>query len=329
MSTKLIGTDVKGTTNTAANWEIYAKFTAMDIGAVKEIMVYSLAGGDARVAIYDNTGSGGPGQLITGTDKPKTCVPGQPNAIPINDTFVTTGNVYWVGVCHNLLGTASYTGVDNSNLPCRLRKFSAGTTLDNFQWPASASAASAGTTLVEHGAQMSLAGYGTLGFPWRPRKIMGWSQMLLGSSTPGKDPVQKNRLILGRFPCTEKGTVNTIMVYSKANGHVKVAIYADSAKTPGIPAMIFALNNTSTQVKANQWNAIPISKLNVQKGWYYWLAVASDTYGATSYTNTGKGTSKGKSIDFSTFSWDFYLENTKFTDYKFERAFAGFSIATF
>ena len=129
-----------------------------------------------------------------------------------------------------------------------------------------------------------------------------------------------NRLILGRFQATTTGSVNEIRVYSLADGNIKVAIFDDDGGRPG---ETISYSDTVIPVTANQWNAAPIAATGVTQGDYYWLAVANDYMGAISFNRTsGSGTSMGKTITFSNFSFADPL-GTDFKNYSYERAFAG------
>jgi hypothetical protein len=144
------------------------------------------------------------------------------------------------------------------------------------------------------------------------------NQKLIGSDTPGNSDTAANRLILGRFRATKTGNITQMRVFSRAGGHVKVAVFADKSGSPGT---LLGANNTSTPVTAGQWNTVSLPSTGVILNSYYWLAAANDVAGATSFNATGTGTSKGKAITFSSFT--FTSNPTGLTGYTYERAFAG------
>jgi hypothetical protein len=145
-------------------------------------------------------------------------------------------------------------------------------------------------------------------------------QKLIGTDTPGNGSTSANRLILGRFQATQTGNITEIRVYSRVNGNVKVAVYEDNSGSPG---NLLNANNNPTSVSAGQWNTISIDPTPVTSGTYYWLAAANDAKGAISYkTTSGSGTSKGSAINFSSFNFP-YPEGTSFSNYTYQRAFAG------
>ncbi len=88
---------------------------------------------------------------------------------------------------------------------------------------------------------------------------------------------------MSKFTCSGTGKVSEIHVYSKANGNVKVGIYADVSGEPGSR---LSVNNTGTAVIANQWNTVSITELDVTSGTVYWLAIISDTTGAHVQSST-------------------------------------------
>jgi hypothetical protein len=141
---------------------------------------------------------------------------------------------------------------------------------------------------------------------------------LIGSDTPGNANTGAGRLILGKFQATQTGHITQMRVYSRAGGKVKVAVFADNAGKPGD---LLGANNTPTPVTAGRWNIISLPSTAVTLNSYYWLAVANNVAGATSYSAAGTGTSKGKAITFSTFH--FAANPTGFTNYTYDRAFAG------
>ena len=85
-----------------------------------------------------------------------------------------------------------------------------------------------------------------------------------------------NYLSLTRFQAVASGSAATFKVYSANSGHVKVAIYADSA---GQPEALMGYNDSGTAIVAG-WNSITIPAIPstyIAAGSYYWLAIDSDT----------------------------------------------------
>ena len=83
-----------------------------------------------------------------------------------------------------------------------------------------------------------------------------------------------NYLLLTRWMATASGNLNQVRVKCGAPGNVKVAIYADSAGSPG--ALLGA--NNSGQAVVSGWNTINLSApASVTSSTAYWLAFISDS----------------------------------------------------
>jgi hypothetical protein len=106
---------------------------------------------------------------------------------------------------------------------------------------------------------------------------------LVGTDTAYTTGASFSYIEMSKFTCSGTGKVSEIHVYSKANGNVKVGIYADISGEPGSR---LSVNNTGTAVIANQWNTISITELSVTSGTVYWLAIISDTTGAHVQSST-------------------------------------------
>jgi hypothetical protein len=146
---KLIGSSTNGTSATAGNYVIYAKFIAEATGKITEIKVYSLAAGNAKIAIYvDNNGE--PGNKLTGSDYSQAVTLNQWNTLTINETNIIKDTVYWIGICTDTTGASSYNGLTG------IARYKAAT-FSSWSWPASA-----GSGFTESPAYMSLAGWGIL-----------------------------------------------------------------------------------------------------------------------------------------------------------------------
>ena len=125
-----------------------------------------------------------------------------------------------------------------------------------------------------------------------PVKLIGVDA---GNPTTGTYPA--NYFFLYRFQATTAGNVTTFKFKASASGHVKVAIYSDSAGEPG--TLLNAVN-TSTAVVAG-WNDITIPSTAVVSGTYYWLSYSSDA--AIGYYQSATGTMRYKTYTYSSFTF--------------------------
>jgi len=103
-----------------------------------------------------------------------------------------------------------------------------------------------------------------------PQKLIGVPDTAIPTGGAGCGPY----VGLQRVAADLTGSITHLRIRTSANGNVKVAIYADSAGSPG--ALINAVN-TSTPVVTG-WNSIPVTATAVTSGSYYWLAFTSDSY---------------------------------------------------
>ena len=107
-----------------------------------------------------------------------------------------------------------------------------------------------------------------------------------------------NYLALTKWTATASGNLNQVRVKGGAAGNVKVALYADSAGSPGA---LLAANDTGQAVTSG-WNTINLtSPAAVTSGTAYWLALNSDA-ACTGYV-TGSGTMAYKQATYSGFSF--------------------------
>ncbi len=125
-------------------------------------------------------------------------------------------------------------------------------------------------------------------------------QRLIGESADGVGNITGNWFTLGRFAALATGKVTEIKVYSRVNGNVKIAIYADSAGEPGAR---LSYNNTGQSAVANQWNTLTIPELSITKDTYYWLAFNADANGVVAYTSLSGGTFREKVATYSSFTY--------------------------
>ena len=106
-----------------------------------------------------------------------------------------------------------------------------------------------------------------------------------------------------KFTAEDSGTIDTIKVYPKTNGgNVKVAIYDDDGGD-GEPGTRLGYNNSSTNCIADQWNDCIISEVEVTEGEDYWIAVASENYGGSSYSGTGTKPVRYKAITYASYTF--------------------------
>ncbi|MGD0352445.1 MAG: ice-binding family protein [Dehalococcoidia bacterium] len=131
----------------------------------------------------------------------------------------------------------------------------------------------------------------------------GAGQKLIGvaadAASTGGGGGGSGAVILQRFPASATGPITEFRVKASASGNVKVAIYDDSAGSPG--ALRNAVN-TSTPVSAGAWTSIPINSTSVTSGNYYWLAVVSDSANIY-YSSDPSATVRYKSATYS--SWTY------------------------
>jgi serine protease len=111
---KLIGSDTPATSSTAGNRLILGRFQAAQTGHITQIRLYSLASGNVKVAVYNDSG-GSPTTLAYHNDTPTTVTGGQWNAIPIASTAITAGNYYWLAAANDLSGAISYGPAGSSD----------------------------------------------------------------------------------------------------------------------------------------------------------------------------------------------------------------------
>jgi hypothetical protein len=124
---------------------------------------------------------------------------------------------------------------------------------------------------------------------------------LIGSTTTGTANDGADYSIWSKFTATFSGTIDRIKVYSRANGNMKVGLYADSAGTPGAR---LGYNDTGQACALNQWNTLTISATSIVAGTSYWLVYIFDTQGTGSHTGVNSGgTRKYKAATYS--SWTF------------------------
>jgi len=107
-----------------------------------------------------------------------------------------------------------------------------------------------------------------------------------------------NYIALTKWTATASGNLNQVRVKCGAPGNVKVAVYADSAGSPGA---LLAANNTGQAVTPD-WNTINLpSSASITEGTAYWIALNSDA-ACTGYV-TGSETMAYKQATYSGFSF--------------------------
>ena len=123
---------------------------------------------------------------------------------------------------------------------------------------------------------------------------------LIGTETQCTGTVDGNYARYARFTALENGVITEFSLYSKANGNVKVAIYADANGDPGV-----RLNSVDIPqpVAANQWNTISFPATSIVKDAVYWLCVANDVLGTVAYSQSGGNGYCWQAVDFTTFTW--------------------------
>jgi putative hemolysin len=299
---KIVGSDIPGSSNTAANRLILGKFQAAQTGNITQMSVYSRASGHVKVAIYEDN-AGKPGNLLGANNTPTPVTAGRWNTISLPPTGVIQSTYYWLAAANDTAGAISHKGTAGSG-----SSRSKAITFSTFSFIPNP------TGLTSYTYRRAFAGWGEVSAPT--------IQQLIGTDKPGSANTAANKLILAKFQAAQTGNITQMHVYSRASGNVKAAVYADNAGKPG---GLLNANNTPTHVTAGQWNTISLPSTAVISGRYYWLAAANDTAGAISHTSTvGSGTSRSKAITFSTFS--FTSNPTGLTSNTYRRAFAGWGI---
>jgi hypothetical protein len=151
----IIGSSTIGTNTMGGGYVLYAKYTATNSGNVNQIRVYSLANGHAKVAIYSDNG-GEPGSKLISNDTPQAVSASQWNSLSLSSTALTQGTVYWIGICIDNNGAASWVG--NSGTARFIP-----VTYSSFTFPPTA-----GTSFTNTTVYMSLAGWGSISLPTPP-----------------------------------------------------------------------------------------------------------------------------------------------------------------
>jgi hypothetical protein len=106
----LLGTGATGTGTGSPSIVRLVKFTASGTGNVNEIRVYSLVGGNVKVALYDADSAGAPRTLLNATTTSTLCTAYQWNTISLpTATSVTNGAIYWIGVADESGAGACYS----------------------------------------------------------------------------------------------------------------------------------------------------------------------------------------------------------------------------
>lgn len=102
---------------------------------------------------------------------------------------------------------------------------------------------------------------------------------------------------------TSTKTITSIKVYAVASGHVKVALYSDSAGSPGTR---LAKQDTSVAVTGGQWNNIDLETPYQVSSAYYWIAVAVDTGSMLKSSSAGNNAKHLNLLfhgEYSGFTW--------------------------
>jgi len=125
------------------------------------------------------------------------------------------------------------------------------------------------------------------------------SQRFLGpEDSVATSTTSPDYFILDRFAANTTGNIASIRIKCGSSGNVKVAIYADSAGSPG--ALLNAVNS-GTSVSPG-WNSIPIASTSVNAGTYYWVSFIMDT-SCVSYRQEGNTTRWFKPVAYSGFTF--------------------------
>lgn len=80
-----------------------------------------------------------------------------------------------------------------------------------------------------------------------------------------------NYFVLGRFQCTQSGTLSVIRLRVTDYGGVKVGVYSDNNSLPNT----LLTSNTYDNIVASGWASVNITPITVVAGNYYWIACNS------------------------------------------------------
>jgi hypothetical protein len=98
---RLIGSFTDGTGGGQANRLYLGKFKAVSTGVVDQIKVYSLANGEAKVAIYADSG-GEPGARLGYNNTGQAVAASQWNTLSISPANIVKGMDYWIALVANV-----------------------------------------------------------------------------------------------------------------------------------------------------------------------------------------------------------------------------------
>jgi len=151
MTEKLVGFDDIGVGGNVQDYFVLNKYTAVASGNMTEFKVYSLANGNAKVALYaDNSGE--PGTLITAMNTGQAVTADQWNALTFTSTAITDETDYWLAFNIDTTGAVSYSGDTGS-----VRRYKS-VAYSGFSFPNPAGTGFSGDTY-----DTCVAGWGTTG----------------------------------------------------------------------------------------------------------------------------------------------------------------------
>ncbi len=280
-SSKLIGPeDSTATATTSPNYFILDRFAANTTGDITSIRIKCGSNGNVKVAVYADS-AGSPGALRSAVNTGTAVTTGW-NTISIPSTAVNAGAYYWLSFIMDT-SCVSYRQEGNTTRCFKPVAY------NGFTFPASAGGGFNTSYTIWYDY---ITAWGTVTSAPASSKLIGPEDSTATATT------SPNYFILDRFAANTTGDITSIRIKCGSNGNVKVAIYADSAGSPG--ALLNAVN-TGTAVTTG-WNTISIPSTAVNAGAYYWLSFIMDT-SCVSYRQEGNTTRCFKPVAYNGFTF--------------------------
>ncbi len=151
------------------------------------------------------------------------------------------------------------------------------------------------------------------------------TQKLIGNGATGSATGGYGYLRLVKYAASGTGQVSEVRVYSKVNGNVKVALYADNSGQPGD---LLNASTTSTYCTANQWNSISLPETWVTEGSDYWIAIADESGAGACYSFTDPIPMRYKTITYSSYAFPDPAGSGSTSSDIFYMAYAGWGTET-
>jgi hypothetical protein len=143
------------------------------------------------------------------------------------------------------------------------------------------------------------------------------TELLIGSNVVGTVRLGEDTLYFLQAVALWSGRVSQFHLYAKANGHAKVAMYADNGGSVGA---LLSTNNESQDCVADQWNILTLPVVGIVQGTAYWFAAIADVTGVITRNGLGTG---GIKVGYNYGTFTFPASVTGITSSEYSRAFAG------